>query len=77
MTDLRSVGVIPPAAVWVRCVDCDDWWCRTHELHVYDCACPPLEAWTTDPYGYEDEGPACDATTRQTTEGQEAAGETA
>ena len=38
---------------WIPCPDCDDFFCTIHQEHVYDCACPELEAWIdrgVDPY---------------------------
>lgn len=32
-------------AAWVRCPDCDDYWCRIHAAHVYDCTCPAIDEW--------------------------------
>ena len=40
--------------IWIRCPDCDDYWCRLHKEHVYDCECPPLEEWRANPYTGED-----------------------
>jgi len=44
---------------WIKCTDCDDFWCTEHKIHVADCDCPPLEEWLEikkDPYfiGEED-----------------------
>lgn len=33
---------------WIRCPDCDDWWCSIHKCHVYDCECPAFEDWIMD-----------------------------
>ncbi len=33
--------------IWVRCPCCDDYWCRRHFMHAYDCACPPIEEWNS------------------------------
>lgn len=35
---------------WRVCVSCGDYWCEAHELHVYDCPCPPAEEWNVWPY---------------------------
>lgn len=38
---------------WVRCPDCDDFFCTLHQEHAYDCECPTLEELLeegTDPY---------------------------
>lgn len=43
------LGITPPP--WVPCLmGCGDFVCTIHDLHVYDCECPPLEDWTADPY---------------------------
>lgn len=46
------------APAWAPCECCDDYWCSLHELHTADCDCPPLEEWTADPYGRQEQGPA-------------------
>ena len=43
--------------IWVECPDCGDFWCEEHELHAFECPCPPVEAFEAaglDPYS---EGP--------------------
>jgi hypothetical protein len=38
---------------WVRCESCEDFYCTIHELHAFECDCPPLEVWLEagqDPY---------------------------
>ncbi len=36
---------------WVRCRNCDEWWCTVHARHVAECDCPPVEGWgDVDPY---------------------------
>lgn len=47
---------------WVRCECCEDFWCTRHQLHVYDCKCPSLEKWKTDPYSVDEPGPAATKT---------------
>jgi DNA (cytosine-5)-methyltransferase 1 len=37
-------------APWVRCECCDDFVCTIHGEHVYDCECPPIDEWDSDPY---------------------------
>ena len=39
---------------WVRCAHCGEWFCIIHELHTYDCDCPPVEEWSIDPYIADD-----------------------
>ena len=51
-----------PTAAWIRCDCCDDFWCTLHAKHTGDCECPPLEEWTTDPYGLQVEGPSAPIT---------------
>lgn len=31
------------ASLWMRCPDCDDWFCWVHGEHVADCRCPAFE----------------------------------
>lgn len=41
------------APTWVRCPDCDDWYCVAHDKHTADCECPAIEEWFeagVDPY---------------------------
>jgi len=38
----------PPA--WEKCPDCDSYWCNIHNMHAYDCDCPPIDDWDKDPY---------------------------
>jgi len=43
---------------WTRCECCEDFWCNIHDQHAYDCDCPPIDEWETDPYGLQEQGPA-------------------
>jgi hypothetical protein len=36
--------------VWVKCRHCENYWCLIHSQHVWDCPCPPIEAWNDSPY---------------------------
>ena len=37
--------------VWVKCHNCEEYWCVTHKKHVYECSCPPIEEWEdVNPY---------------------------
>lgn len=38
------------AAAWTPCSHCAEYWCRIHRRHVFECACPPVEDWPTNPY---------------------------
>jgi DNA (cytosine-5)-methyltransferase 1 len=45
----QVIGWIAPA--WAACGDgCGDFWCNSHQMHAYDCPCPPIEEWEHDPY---------------------------
>ena len=35
---------------WVRCECCPEFWCSIHQRHAFECDCPPIEEWETDPY---------------------------
>ena len=37
-------------ARWIPCSNCDEWWCRFHEKHVFECGCPGIEELGFDPY---------------------------
>ena len=39
----------PQEPVWVTCEACEDWYCALHDLHVWECDCPPIEEWHYDP----------------------------
>ena len=43
---------------WTRCECCEDFWCNICDQHAYDCDCPPIDEWETDPYGLQEQGPA-------------------
>lgn len=39
--------------VWGLCGHCDEYLCRIHEMHVFECKCPAIEVWAEhnlDPY---------------------------
>jgi hypothetical protein len=39
--------------IWVKCDDCDDYWCTHHNAHAFDCSCCGIECWVEaglDPY---------------------------
>lgn len=40
---MSGQGVLPTVedrAVWVTCPSCGGIWCRTHDIHIDQCACP-------------------------------------
>jgi hypothetical protein len=41
-----SVYVAP----WEPCPDCPEYWCNIHGMHAFECECPPVEEWDTNPY---------------------------
>jgi hypothetical protein len=45
---------LPP---WTPCPHCDEFWCNIHDRHAFECDCPPIEEWETDPYTAKEEGP--------------------
>lgn len=47
MWDSSGDEILP---AWVRCMDCADFICTVHGLHVYDCNCPDVETWMDDGY---------------------------
>lgn len=48
----RGQGQSPPDSwpAWVPCPCCDNFLCTLHGEHAHDCACPPIDDWTLDPY---------------------------
>ena len=41
---------------WEPCSCCDEFWCNVHDCHAFECDCPPIDEWTSDPYA----DPVCD-----------------
>jgi len=37
-------------AAWIKCPDCEEYFCTIHNAHAFECDCPPIEEWETDPY---------------------------
>lgn len=35
---------------WTPCDCCNEHWCTIHQLHAFECPCPPVEDWVLDPY---------------------------
>jgi hypothetical protein len=35
---------------WIPCPCCEDFWCTLHNMHAYECKCPPVEEWKGSPY---------------------------
>ena len=35
---------------WIVCIYCSEIFCTIHDLHLFECPCPPIEEWDTDPY---------------------------
>ena len=38
------------APAWEPCECCDEFKCNIHGAHVFECECPPIDEWDTDPY---------------------------
>lgn len=34
---------------WVAC-QCGEMFCNVHNMHAFECPCPPVEEWETSPY---------------------------
>lgn len=62
-TWLYAHGIVPPSlrwgradvqediVPWVECPEgCGEYWCNIHDMHAFECDCPPLEEWNRDPY---------------------------
>lgn len=46
------ISIAESAAPWFLC-RCGDYFCRRHNVHAYECDCPPVEEWSTSPYASE------------------------
>ena len=46
--------------IWVECEWCEEYWCNLHEMHAFECECPPIDEMTHYPYTGEpyEEGPS-------------------
>ena len=42
-------------AAWVPCPCCQEYWCMRHGCHAFECECPAIQEWTTDPYSDPDD----------------------
>lgn len=55
---LKSLPLLKPThsvqrPAWIRCPDCDDFFCQRHGMQRADCSCPELDDWSKrgdDPY---------------------------
>lgn len=45
-----------PYPAWEPCCCCDEFWCNVHDCHAFECECPLIDEWTSDPYA----DPVCD-----------------
>ncbi len=51
---------------WIPCPHCENFWCTLHGVHVFECPCPPIEEWESDPYSdTQPETRTMNATNRQ------------
>ena len=35
---------------WIQCPHCENHLCTIHGIHAFECPCPSVEEWPTDPY---------------------------
>ena len=41
---------------WVKCPDCDEYFCEQHQEHASDCDCPSVDEWADhDVWPYKDD----------------------
>lgn len=41
---------------WVKCPDCDEYFCEQHQEHAADCDCPSVDEWADhDVWPYKDD----------------------
>jgi hypothetical protein len=60
MTTASTPATVQPA--WTPCLDrCGDYWCNVHRQHAFECPCPPVDEWPTDPYADPDPHPEAPA----------------
>lgn len=50
---LYWVANIIQRPAWEPCDGCDEFWCNIHEMHAFECPCPPIEEWDSDPYSVD------------------------
>lgn len=43
-----EAAMVAAGVAWVECPDCEDYWCRIHGEHVYECPCPSVDEWVED-----------------------------
>jgi hypothetical protein len=46
---IQNMKIPAVRKLWFICDMCDDWYCSTHNMHVCDCRCPPIEECDYDP----------------------------
>jgi hypothetical protein len=47
----RLMEDVPGQAAWIKCPrECGEFVCTIHEMHVFECPCPPIEEWKVNPY---------------------------
>jgi len=40
--------------IWSKCPCCDEFWCKQHDQHTFECDCLPIDEWDIDPYSSVD-----------------------
>lgn len=43
-----EAAMFAAGVAWVECPDCEEYWCRIHGEHVYECPCPSVDEWVED-----------------------------
>lgn len=36
--------------IWIKCPDCDGYYCTKHQEHTDECDCPPIDEMKFCPY---------------------------
>lgn len=52
----RVAALTRSLPAWIPCPTCEEFLCTIHGEHASMCPCPPIEEWTTDPYGTTSSG---------------------
>jgi DNA (cytosine-5)-methyltransferase 1 len=46
----EAYNLVTPRPAWIPCECCENYICTIHGMHAYECPCPPVEEWISDPY---------------------------
>jgi DNA (cytosine-5)-methyltransferase 1 len=67
--DERGRACDSSSPAWQPCECCDEFFCNIHGMHAFECDCPPVDEWDTDPYS-DPYGKRCDELNPSTKPGQ-------